>query len=70
MAGGAIYSKKKASTSPPAAKAKLEKDDIEFIRKNMETGRVESMLYNKYEPEKEKFVTVHMRDGSIVMRKI
>ena len=54
MAGGAIYSKKKASTSPPAAKAKLEKDDIEFIRKNMETGRVESMLYNKYEPEKEK----------------
>ncbi len=72
MTGGAVYSKKKASTSPPAAKAKLEKDDIEFIRKIMETGRVESMLYNKYEAEKEKekFVKVHMRDGSIVMRKI
>ncbi|MCC7577286.1 MAG: formylmethanofuran dehydrogenase [Methanomethylovorans sp.] len=72
MTGGHIYSKKKASTSPPAAKARLEKNDIEFVRKNMETGRVESMLYNKYEPEKEKekFVTVHMRDGSIVMRKI
>lgn len=72
MTGGAIYSKKKASTSPPAAKAGMEKEDIEFIRKAMETGRVESMLYNKYEPEKEKekFVAVHMRDGSIVMRKI
>ncbi len=72
MTGGTIYSKKKSSTSPPAAKTRLEKDDIEFIRKNMETGRVESMLYNKYEPEKEKekFVKVHMRDGSIVMRKI
>ena len=72
MTGGHIYSKKKASTNPPAAKARLEKNDIEFVRKNMETGRVESMLYNKYEPEKEKekFVTVHMRDGSIVMRKI
>lgn len=72
MAGGAIYSKKKASTSPPATKARMEKEDIEFIRKTMETGRVESMLYNKYETEKEKekFVTVRMRDGSIVMRKI
>jgi formylmethanofuran dehydrogenase subunit C len=30
------------------------------------------MLYNKYEPdkEKEKYVEVQMRDGSIVMRKI
>ncbi|WP_292352660.1 formylmethanofuran dehydrogenase [Methanomethylovorans sp. PtaU1.Bin093] len=72
MTGGAIYSKKKVSTSPPAVKARLEKDDIELIRRTMETGRVESMLYNKYEPEKEKekFVTVHMRDGSIVMRRI
>ncbi len=72
MTGGYIYSKKKSSTSPPATKAKLEKEDIEFIREVMKTGRVESMLYNKYEPEKEKekFITVHMRDGSIVMRKI
>lgn len=72
MIGGAIYSKKKANTSPPAAKARMEKADIEFIRKTMETGRVESMLYNKYEAEKEKekFEAVHMRDGSIVMRKI
>ena len=72
MTGGNIYSKKKANTSPPAAKMRLEKEDIEFIRKNMETGRVESMLYNKYGPEeeKEKFEEVRMRDGSIVMRKI
>lgn len=72
MIGGTIYSKKKASTSPPAAKTRMEKEDVEFIRKTMETGRVESMLYNKYEPEKEKekFVAVYMRDGSIVMRKI
>lgn len=72
MTGGAIYSKKKASTSPPATKARMEKEDIDFIRRTMETGRVESMLYNKYETEKEKekFVAVHMRDGSIVMRKI
>lgn len=72
MEGGAIYSKKKISVSPPATKVRLEKEDIELIHKTMETGRVESMLYNKYEPEKEKekFIEVHMRDGSIVMRKI
>lgn len=72
MEGGAIYSKKKANTSPPAAKTGLEKEDIDFIRKTMQSGRVESMLYSKYEPEKEKekFEEVHMRDGSIVMRKV
>jgi formylmethanofuran dehydrogenase subunit C len=72
MTGGNIYSKKKANTSPPAAKMRLEKEDIEFIHKNMQTSRVESMLYNKYGPEeeKEKFEEVRMRDGSIVMRKI
>jgi formylmethanofuran dehydrogenase subunit C len=38
----------------------------------MDAGGVESMLYNKYEvgEEKEKYMEVRMRDGSIVMRKI
>lgn len=72
MEGGAIYSKNKAKTSPPAAKSRMKGEDSALIRKMMDAGRVESMLYNKYEPdkEKEKYVEVHMRDGSIVMRKI
>ncbi len=72
MEGGSIYSKSKAKTSPPAAKSRMKGEDSALIRELMNAGRVESMLYNKYEPEKEKekFVEVHMRDGSIVMRKI
>ncbi|TQD25268.1 formylmethanofuran dehydrogenase [Methanolobus vulcani] len=72
MEGGAIYSKNKAKTSPPAAKSRMKGEDSSLIRELMDAGRVESMLYNKYEPdkEKEKYVEVHMRDGSIVMRKI
>lgn len=72
MEGGSIYSKSKAKTSPPAEKTKMKGEDSSLIRKLMDAGRVESMLYNKYEKgdEKEKYVEVHMRDGSIVMRKI
>ncbi|WP_406658047.1 formylmethanofuran dehydrogenase [Methanolobus sp. ZRKC2] len=72
MAGGSIYSKKKAKTSSPAAKVKMKGEDSALMRKLMGAGRVESMLYNKYEveEEKEKFMEVRMRDGSIVMRRI
>lgn len=72
MEGGSIYSKNKAKTSPPAAKSRMKGQDSKLIRELMDAGRVESMLYNKYEPDKEKqkYVEVHMRDGSIVMRKI
>ncbi|MDY0386627.1 MAG: formylmethanofuran dehydrogenase [Methanolobus sp.] len=72
MEGGSIYSKSKAKTSPPAAKSRMKGEDSALIRELMDAGRVESMLYNKYEAEKEKekYVEVHMRDGSIVMRKI
>jgi formylmethanofuran dehydrogenase subunit C len=72
MEGGGIYSKSKSKTSPPAAKSRMKGDDSKLVREVMDAGRVESMLYNKYEPEeeKEKYVEVHMRDGSIVMRKI
>jgi formylmethanofuran dehydrogenase subunit C len=72
MESGAIYSKNKAKTSPPAAKSRMKGDDSKLMRELMDAGRVESMLYNKYEPdkEKEKYVEVQMRDGSIVMRKI
>ena len=72
MEGGAIYSKNKAKTSPPAAKSRMKGDDSKLMRELMDAGRVESMLYNKYEPdkEKEKYVEVQMRDGSIVMRKV
>ena len=72
MQGGAIYSKNKAKTSPPAARSRMKGDDSKLMREYMDAGRVESMLYNKYEPDKEKakYVEVHMRDGSIVMRKI
>ena len=72
MQGGSIFSKKKINTSPPATKISLGKNDIGFIRSSMNAGRVEAVLYNKYEKdlEHEKFVKVTMRDGSIVMRKI
>ena len=72
MSGGSIYSKKKAKTGSPAAKVKMTGEDSALMRNLMSAGRVESMLYNKYEveEEKEKYIEVHMRDGSIVMGKI
>ncbi|QLC49349.1 formylmethanofuran dehydrogenase [Methanolobus zinderi] len=72
MSGGSIYSKAKVKASPPATKVRMKGNDISLIRKLMDAGRVESMLYNKYEvgEEKEKYMEVRMRDGSIVMRKI
>ncbi len=71
MKGGCIYSKNKVKVKPPAEKSRMKREDSELIREMMDAGRVESMLYNKYEPgrEKEKYIEVHMRDGSIVMRK-
>jgi formylmethanofuran dehydrogenase subunit C len=72
MAGGAIYSKSKVRTGSPAARSGLKREDISLIRELMGAGRVESMLYNKYMPdkEKEKYVEVRMRDGSLVLRRI
>ncbi|MBW6471394.1 MAG: formylmethanofuran dehydrogenase [Methanosarcinaceae archaeon] len=72
MKGGAIYSKKKVKTSPPAGKSKMKGNDSTWLRSLLDIGRVESMLYNKYEveEEKEKYVTVHMRDGSVLKRKV
>ncbi len=72
MKGGAIYSKKKVRTSPPAGKSRMKGNDSAMLRRLLDVGRVESMLYNKYEveEEKEKYITVHMRDGSVVKRKV
>lgn len=70
--GGSIFSKKRVNFSPSATKVSLEKEDLGFIRSSMDAGKIEALLYNKYERdiEKEKYVKVQMRDGSIVMRKI
>lgn len=72
MKGGAIYSKKKIKTSPPAEKSRMKGNDSAMLRRLLDIGRVESMLYNKYEveEEKEKYITVHMRDGSVLKRKV
>ncbi len=72
MEGGAIYSKKKVKTNPPAGKARMKGNDSALLRSLLDIGRVESMLYNKYEveEEKEKYITVHMRDGSVLERKV
>ena len=72
MKGGAIYSKKKVRTSPPAGKSRMKGNDSAMLRRLLDIGRVESMLYNKYEveEEKEKYITVHMRDGSVLKRKV
>ena len=72
MKGGTIYSKRKIKTTPPAGKSRMKGSDSALLRRLLDIGRVESMLYNKYEveEEKEKYITVHMRDGSVLERKV
>ncbi|AKB86082.1 formylmethanofuran dehydrogenase [Methanococcoides methylutens] len=72
MLGGTIYSRKKIPPAPPAEKKRMGGGDSSNVRKLTGAGRVESMLYNKYEvgEEKEQYIKVKMRDGSIVMRKV
>ena len=71
MEGGAIYSKKKITTSPPAEKSRITGADMSLIRKLTDAGRFESIRYSKYEVgESGKYVTVRMRDGSLVKRRV
>lgn len=72
MIGGAIYSKKKVTPSPPAAPGKKSSENTKMLRKVLGAGRLEAMLYNKYEVglKNDEYIKVHMRDGSVVMRKI
>ena len=71
MKGGAIYSRRKLVTSPPAKKTRITGADMSLIRKLACAGRFESMRYSKYAVDtSEKYVAVPMRDGSLVMRKV
>ncbi|MCG7849024.1 MAG: formylmethanofuran dehydrogenase [ANME-2 cluster archaeon] len=72
MTGGAIFSKKKVSLSPPATPGKKSGDNSKMLRRVLDAGRLEAMLYNKYEvgSKKDECVKVHMRDGSVIMRKV
>lgn len=72
MTGGAIYSRKKIRVSPPAAEGKKNAENSTMLRRILGIGRLEAMLYNKYEVGqiKEEYVKVNMRDGSVVMRKV
>jgi formylmethanofuran dehydrogenase subunit C len=71
MKGGAILSRRKIATSPPAEKTRITGADMSLIRKLVGAGRFESMRYSKYEVgESEKYVAVPMRDGSLVMRRV
>ncbi len=72
MTGGIIYSKNKVKANPPIEKSRMKGEDSTLIRKLMDVGRVESMIYNKYEigEEKDKYAEVRMRDGSVIMRKL
>jgi len=71
MAGGTIYSRSRVKINPPVAKVRMGKEDTALMHKIMAAGRIDAALYNKYElePEKEKYIEVRMRDGSIAMRK-
>ena len=71
MSGGTIYSRSRVKTNSPVAKVRLGKEDVALMRRIMDAGRIDAGLYNKYElePEKEKYIEVRMRDGSIVLRK-
>lgn len=71
MTGGAILSRKKIATSPPAEKTRITGVDMSLVRKLVGAGRFESMRYSKYEVgTSEKYVAVPMRDGSLVMRRV
>ena len=71
MKGGTIYSKKKANIDPPAKKGKIGHEDIRTIRKLTDAGRFEVLRYNKYEAGEEgKYITIKMRDGSLVRRPV
>jgi len=71
MKGGAIYSRRKIATSPPAEKTRITGADMSLIRKLVGAGRFESMRYSKYEvDESDAYVAVPMRDGSLVMRRV
>ena len=71
MKGGAIHSRRKIATSPPAEKTRITGADMSLIRKLVGAGRFESMRYSKYEVgTSEKYVAVPMRDGSLVMRRV
>jgi formylmethanofuran dehydrogenase subunit C len=71
MSGGTIYSRSRVKTNSPVAKVRMGKEDVALMRRIMDAGRIDAGLYNKYElePEKEKYIEVRMRDGSIVLRK-
>ncbi|WP_440953250.1 formylmethanofuran dehydrogenase [Methanococcoides sp. FTZ1] len=72
MLGGTIYCRKKIPPAPPAEKKRMGGSDSSNVRRLTGAGRVEAMLYNKYEAgeEKAQYIKVKMRDGSIVMRKV
>ncbi|MCK4936976.1 MAG: formylmethanofuran dehydrogenase [Methanosarcinales archaeon] len=72
MIGGAIYSKKKLTLSPPAAAGKKNGENSKMLRRVLDAGRLEAMLYNKYEvgSKRGEYAKVHMRDGSVIMRKV
>ena len=72
MTGGDIYSKRKVPLSPPATPVKKSVENIKMLRRVLGVGHLEAMLYNKYEvgAEKEQYMKVYMRDGSVVMRKV
>ena len=72
MIGGAIYSRKKVSLSPPAAPGKKSGENSKMLRRVLDVGGLEAMLYNKYEvgSKKDEYVKVHMRDGSMIMRNV
>jgi len=71
MNGGAIYSRRKIATSPPAEKTRITCADMSLIRKLVSASRFESIRYSKYEVGTSgKYVSVPMRDGSLVMRRV
>ncbi|NOR59933.1 MAG: hypothetical protein GQ469_04800 [Methanosarcinales archaeon] len=72
MTGGAIFSKKKVPHSPPATPVKNSAENRKMLHRVLGIGQLEAMLYNKYEvgAEKEQYMKVHMRDGSVVLRKV
>ncbi|MDK2891761.1 formylmethanofuran dehydrogenase [Methanohalophilus sp.] len=71
MKGGVILTHKKANISPPAKKGKLDKQDINLLKKYLGAGMFASVQYNKYEASDEgKYITIKMRDGSFVRRKV
>ncbi len=70
MKGGAIYTIKRVKPAPPAVELEMTEEEGKNLAKLLSKKMFEAMSYHKYGIPEEKYVTVRMRDGSVVTRPV